>query len=222
MSGSAASFRATSSPMPLLAPVTTATLCLPPAAWARRVKPDAGTSRHGHANRHVRQRACVPRHICTRLPAICTASLQETRRKKIQPRTCTNGREARLLGAETAREGLCEQQSRGLAGRVSDASCFPASVASMGTKDPRADAERYLEKHNVRGLFKHLSTKVRHSRGAAAREASWHRIAPRCARLCLFSRPVAQVSPRPAPRPQRPAGFVREARGPQSFPRPGT
>jgi hypothetical protein len=30
----------------------------------------------------------------------------------------------------------------------------------MGTKDPRADAEKYLEKHNVRGLFKHLSTKV--------------------------------------------------------------
>ena len=92
----------------------------------------------------------------------------------------------------------------------------------MGTKDPRADAERYLEKHNVRGLFKHLSTKVRHSRGAAARNASWHRIAPRCARSCFFSRPFAHVSPRPAPRPQRPAGFVREARGPQSFPRPGT
>jgi hypothetical protein len=31
---------------------------------------------------------------------------------------------------------------------------------NMGTKDPRADAEKYLEKHNVRGLFKHLSTKV--------------------------------------------------------------
>jgi hypothetical protein len=66
----------------------------------------------------------------------------------------------------------------------------------MGTKDPRADAERYLERHNVRGLFKHLSTKVRHSRGAAAREASRHRIAPRCARFCPFSRPVVHVSPR--------------------------
>jgi len=32
--------------------------------------------------------------------------------------------------------------------------------AKMGTKDPRADAEKYLEQHNVRGLFKHLSTKV--------------------------------------------------------------
>ena len=35
-----------------------------------------------------------------------------------------------------------------------------SEVAKMGTKDPRADAEKYLEKHNVRGLFKYLSTKV--------------------------------------------------------------
>ena len=33
-------------------------------------------------------------------------------------------------------------------------------VDAMGTKDPRAEAEKYLERHNVRGLFKHLSTKV--------------------------------------------------------------
>jgi hypothetical protein len=37
---------------------------------------------------------------------------------------------------------------------------FSKSVNEMGTKDPRADAEKYLEKHNVRGLFKYLSTKV--------------------------------------------------------------
>mmetsp|Transcript_6526 Transcript_6526/g.16442 ORF Transcript_6526/g.16442 Transcript_6526/m.16442 type:complete len:134 (-) Transcript_6526:325-726(-) len=30
----------------------------------------------------------------------------------------------------------------------------------MTRKDPRRDAEEYLEKHNVRGLFKHLSTKL--------------------------------------------------------------
>mmetsp|Transcript_30706 Transcript_30706/g.48135 ORF Transcript_30706/g.48135 Transcript_30706/m.48135 type:complete len:133 (-) Transcript_30706:247-645(-) len=30
----------------------------------------------------------------------------------------------------------------------------------MSRQDPRSDAEQYLEKHNVRGLFKHLSTKL--------------------------------------------------------------
>mmetsp|Transcript_43981 Transcript_43981/g.103599 ORF Transcript_43981/g.103599 Transcript_43981/m.103599 type:complete len:132 (+) Transcript_43981:147-542(+) len=30
----------------------------------------------------------------------------------------------------------------------------------MTRKDPRSDAEQYLEKHNIRGLFKHLSTKL--------------------------------------------------------------
>jgi len=50
----------------------------------------------------------------------------------------------------------------------------------MGTKDPRADAEKYLEQHNVRGLFKHLSAKVLYLRsprtkglpGARAQENS--------------------------------------------------
>eukprot|EP00961_Rhodomonas_salina_P098376 1323843-Rhodomonas_salina.3 len=34
------------------------------------------------------------------------------------------------------------------------------SKGKMTRKDPRSDAEQYLEKHNIRGLFKHLSTKL--------------------------------------------------------------
>mmetsp|Transcript_5163 Transcript_5163/g.12417 ORF Transcript_5163/g.12417 Transcript_5163/m.12417 type:complete len:133 (+) Transcript_5163:53-451(+) len=30
----------------------------------------------------------------------------------------------------------------------------------MSRKDPRREAEEYLEQHNIRGLFKHLSTKL--------------------------------------------------------------
>jgi len=33
-------------------------------------------------------------------------------------------------------------------------------VGEMTRKDPRSDAEQYLESHNIRGLFKHLSTKL--------------------------------------------------------------
>ena len=66
----------------------------------------------------------------------------------------------------------------------------PASIASMGTKDPRADAEKYLEKHNVRGLFKHLSTKVREPpllrcAGRRGVRLAWHRFPHRTAPSCI-------------------------------------
>mmetsp|Transcript_48430 Transcript_48430/g.115250 ORF Transcript_48430/g.115250 Transcript_48430/m.115250 type:complete len:144 (-) Transcript_48430:94-525(-) len=36
----------------------------------------------------------------------------------------------------------------------------PSSSNPASRRDPRSDSELYLENHNIRGLFKHLSTRI--------------------------------------------------------------